>query len=114
MSSKLVEKIATALKNIVDLYREDELPWIIGYSGGKDSTTVLQLVWRAVESIPLEERTKKIFVISTDTLVENPVVAEWVKLSLTKSFILARAIIGFCPESKALALNFGKDLLTET
>lgn len=84
MSSKLAEKIATALKNIVDLYREDELPWIIGYSGGKDSTTVLQLVWRAVESIPLEERTKKIFVISTDTLVENPVVAEWVKLSLTK------------------------------
>ncbi len=84
MSSKLAEKITTALKNIVDLYRQDELPWIIGYSGGKDSTTVLQLVWRAVETIPLEERTKKIFVISTDTLVENPVVAEWVKLSLTK------------------------------
>jgi DNA sulfur modification protein DndC len=58
MSSKLAEKIKTALKNIVDLYREDELPWIIGYSGGKDSTTVLQLVWRAVETIPLDYERK--------------------------------------------------------
>ena len=78
------EKIADATKNIIDLYRADDLPWIIGYSGGKDSTTVLQLVWRAVESIPLVERNKKVFVISTDTLVENPIVAKWVELSLSK------------------------------
>lgn len=84
MASNLALKITSATKNIAELYRADELPWIIGYSGGKDSTTVLQLVWRAVESIPVEERTKKIYVISTDTLVENPVVARWVQLSLSK------------------------------
>ena len=59
MASNLALKITSVTKNIAELYRADELPWIIGYSGGKDSTTVLQLVWRAVETIPVEERTKK-------------------------------------------------------
>jgi DNA sulfur modification protein DndC len=84
MASNLPEKISDATKNIINLYLADDLPWIIGYSGGKDSTTVLQLVWRAIESLPIEQRTKKVFVISTDTLVENPIVAKWVELSLTK------------------------------
>lgn len=79
--SKIIE---TAISNITNLYNEDDLPWIIGYSGGKDSTTVLQLVWNAVASIPENKRTKKIHVISTDTLVENPIVAKWVELSLNK------------------------------
>ena len=29
-------------------------PWVIGYSGGKDSTTVLQLIWKALERLPAE------------------------------------------------------------
>jgi DNA sulfur modification protein DndC len=64
------------------LYREDEVPWVVGYSGGKDSTATLQLVWTALEGLPAAERTKPVFVISTDTLVENPVVAAWVGHSL--------------------------------
>jgi DNA sulfur modification protein DndC len=84
MASNLSEKTELAIKNISTLYSEDDLPWIIGYSGGKDSTTVLQLVWHAVQGIPEEKRNKKIHVISTDTLVENPIVAKWVELSLTK------------------------------
>lgn len=84
MASNLSEKIELTIKNITSLYAEDDLPWIIGYSGGKDSTTVLQLVWHAVQRIPEEKRNKKIHVISTDTLVENPIVAKWVELSLTK------------------------------
>jgi len=84
MATNLSEKIEIAIANIVSLYTADDLPWIIGYSGGKDSTTVLQLVWHAIASIPKAKRTKKIHVISTDTLVENPVVAKWVELSLTK------------------------------
>ena len=79
---ELEEKIEIAIANIAALYQEDNLPWIVGYSGGKDSTAVLQLVWSAVETIPVEKRSKKIHVISTDTLVENPIVAEWVKVSL--------------------------------
>ena len=57
---ELEEKIEIAIANIAALYQEDNLPWIVGYSGGKDSTAVLQLVWGAVETIPVEKRTKKI------------------------------------------------------
>lgn len=64
------------------LYRQDHIPWVIGYSGGKDSTAVLQLVWLAISEIPIEDRHKNIFVISTDTLVENPIVSLWVSKSL--------------------------------
>lgn len=71
------------LEEIQELYLADSVPWVIGYSGGKDSTAVLQLVWMALEQLPVEERAKPVHVISTDTLVENPVVASWVTSSLT-------------------------------
>ncbi len=64
------------------LYLEDGIPWVVGYSGGKDSTAVLQIVWLALAGLPAEQRTKTVHVISTDTLVENPVVAAWVTHSL--------------------------------
>ncbi|WP_152990249.1 DNA phosphorothioation system sulfurtransferase DndC [Sphaerimonospora mesophila] len=67
---------------IRELYLADEVPWVVGYSGGKDSTAVLQLVWLALQDLPGEQRTKPVYVISTDTLVENPVVAAWVTQSL--------------------------------
>ncbi len=56
MASNMSIKIETAIANIANLYVSDDLPWIIGYSGGKDSTTVLQLVWHAVASIPKDKR----------------------------------------------------------
>ena len=28
------------------VYNSDDRPWIIGYSGGKDSTTVVEMVYR--------------------------------------------------------------------
>lgn len=64
------------------LYLADGVPWVVGYSGGKDSTAVLQLVWMALAGLPADQRTKPVHVISTDTLVENPVVASWVTHSL--------------------------------
>jgi DNA sulfur modification protein DndC len=64
------------------LYLADSVPWVIGYSGGKDSTAVLQIVWLALAALPEEQRAKPVHVISTDTLVENPVVAAWVTHSL--------------------------------
>ena len=67
---------------IRELYLADEIPWIIGYSGGKDSTATLQLVWKAILAIPEDKRKKLIHVISTDTMVENPIVAAWVANSL--------------------------------
>lgn len=76
--------IAKVLEEISDLYIADHIPWVIGYSGGKDSTATLQLVWLAVSRLPAEQRNKPIHVISTDTLVENPIVAAWVARSLEK------------------------------
>ncbi|WP_296557940.1 DNA phosphorothioation system sulfurtransferase DndC [uncultured Acetobacterium sp.] len=67
------------------LYLEDSVPWVIGYSGGKDSTATLQLVWMALLGLPAEQRNHKdVHVISTDTLVESPIVAKWVENSLKK------------------------------
>lgn len=71
-------------EEIATLYASDETPWVIGYSGGKDSTAALQLVWLALADIPIEKRSKPVYVISTDTLVENPIVALWVSKSLAK------------------------------
>ena len=74
--------IKALVEEILELYRADTIPWVVGYSGGKDSTTTLQLVWLALSSLPTEARTKPVYVISTDTLVENPIVAAWVARSL--------------------------------
>jgi DNA sulfur modification protein DndC len=74
--------IADLEDEIRTLYTADDTPWIVGYSGGKDSTATLQLVWTAIASLPPADRTKEIHVISTDTLVENPIVARWVAKSL--------------------------------
>lgn len=77
------------IKNIItmiqELYLEDNIPWICGYSGGKDSSAVVQLVWNALVALPKEQRKrKKVYVISTDTLVESPVIADWAASSLKK------------------------------
>ncbi len=76
--------IEALLEEIVELYLSDDIPWVIGYSGGKDSTAALQLVWHALEKIGPNRCGKPVFVISTDTLVENPIVSLWVSKSLDK------------------------------
>ena len=71
-------------KEIQHVYQMNERPWIIGYSGGKDSTTALQLVWCAIEQLNPEERKNPIYVISTDTLVETPVIVDYIVTTLNK------------------------------
>jgi DNA sulfur modification protein DndC len=77
----LAKTVQAVCDEIRELYQWDEIPWVIGYSGGKDSSAVLQLIWLAIRELPPEKRTKPIHVISTDTLVEQPVVAAWVAAS---------------------------------
>lgn len=76
------ENINCSIETIQNLYLSDEIPWMIGYSGGKDSTAAVQLVWMAIEALPAEKRKKPIHIMNTDTLVESPVVAKWVSNSL--------------------------------
>ena len=67
---------------IQSLYVEDDRPWVIGYSGGKDSTAILQLVYTALLMLESEKREKPIFVVSSDTLVETPMVVDLVRRSI--------------------------------
>jgi len=83
--------IAALIDEIQTMYRADGIPWVVGYSGGKDSSAVLQLIWIALVALPQEERTKPVYAISTDTLVENPIVATWVQNSLDKMGDAAKA-----------------------
>lgn len=56
------------------VYQSDDRPWIIGYSGGKDSITVVELVYSMLLSLPAEQRRKKVYIISSDTMIENPLI----------------------------------------
>lgn len=62
------------LDEIRYVYRSDDRPWIIGYSGGKDSTVVTHLVYTMLKQLPAEQRHKKVYIVSSDTLVENPLI----------------------------------------
>jgi len=63
---------------IQEVYLSDNRPWVVGYSGGKDSTASLQVVWNALAELPEEKRQKPVFVISSDTLVETPVIVDYI------------------------------------
>lgn len=68
--SKSLKDIHSEIK---ELYLSDDRPWVIGFSGGKDSTTSLQLVWSAISELSEDQRKKPIYVISSNTLVESPI-----------------------------------------
>ena len=64
------------------LYTEDDRPWVIGYSGGKDSTTCVQLIFTALAALPVEQLKKPVYVVSSNTLVETPLVIDLIKTTL--------------------------------
>ncbi|PAX56184.1 DNA phosphorothioation system sulfurtransferase DndC [Brunnivagina elsteri] len=86
---EFVEEVKALTVEIQNLYCLDSVAWCIGYSGGKDSTATLQVIWNAIAQLPIEKRTKTIHVITTDTLVENPYVSTWVRKSLEQIRIAA-------------------------
>ncbi len=49
-------------------------PWVIGFSGGKDSTVVTHLVFEHLLSLPRSARIRQVHVVANDTLVESPLV----------------------------------------
>ncbi|PJJ30119.1 DNA phosphorothioation system sulfurtransferase DndC [Lacrimispora celerecrescens] len=76
------EIIVGLMETVRNLYLVDDIPWVIGYSGGKDSTATLQLVWLSLSTLPKEQLKKPVHIINTDTLVESPVISKWVQNSL--------------------------------
>ena len=71
-------------REIQEVYLENARPWVIGYSGGKDSTTALQLIWYALSELPPEQRKYPVYVISSDTLVETPVIVSYITGTLDR------------------------------
>src|SRR2546423_1633598 len=80
----MAKTVRALAEEVRDLYRADAVPGVVGYSGGKDWSATLQLVWLALRDLPPEQRQKPVHIISTDTLVEQPLVAVWVDHSLAR------------------------------
>lgn len=76
--------IQEAKRSIIDAYYEDDRPWVVGYSGGKDSTVITQLIFEALAEEPTENLTKKVYVISSDTLVETPLIVNSINTTLNR------------------------------
>ena len=69
---------------IQDQYQADDnsRPWIVGFSGGKDSTMLLQLVWKAIQKLPDILRYRPVHVVCNDTMVENPRIVRFIEDTL--------------------------------
>ncbi|HPZ14422.1 MAG TPA: DNA phosphorothioation system sulfurtransferase DndC [Bacillota bacterium] len=77
-----VRSIQDIYSEVQDLYLRDHRSWIVGYSGGKDSTTVVQIIWNALKGLPPEQRAKQVYIISSDTLVETPIIVDTINKNL--------------------------------
>ena len=67
---------------IKEMYLEDDRPWVVGYSGGKDSTVVCQIVFEALSELDQDKLHKKVYIISSDTLVETPLIIQSINTTL--------------------------------
>ena len=71
------------LSALKELYLADNRPWVVAYSGGKDSTAVLQLAVNVLLELGAKA-IKPVYVLSSDTRLEAPNVANYVSASLKK------------------------------
>lgn len=80
------DRINLAISNIKEQYlaKDNDLPWLIGYSGGKDSTCTAQLVFRALMELKQEKKklNRKVTIFSSDTMIENPLVKDIIEKNI--------------------------------
>ncbi len=65
------------IEEMTYVYKHDNRPWIIGYSGGKDSSMLVSLVIDMIMRLEPKERTKMVYIVTSDTGVENPIVKKY-------------------------------------
>ena len=70
-----------------EFVQPDTHPWIVAYSGGKDSTLLLQMAWEVAATAA---HRRSIIVIANDTLVESPLVIRHLHRSLSMIAAAAR------------------------
>ena len=73
---KIPEKDRCVIDVIKKEYLKNDIPWFIGYSGGKDSSSMLSLVFNALMDI--KNYHKDVTIMYCDTGVENPIVTSYV------------------------------------
>ena len=89
MKNKRIDNIINELVDQYTYADTSDRPWIIGFSGGKDSTVLLTLVWRALEKVRKEmpypyQLRRPVYVVCVDTMVENPIIEEYIDDVLSK------------------------------
>lgn len=116
MNAIVSQKLAPmAVSSLEPLYLADDRPWVIAYSGGKDSTAVLQLAFEMLLKLGPKAH-KPVFVLSSDTQVEAPNVAAYIAASLEKiqkaaetlNLPLTTRLVGPLPEESFWGKLIGK------
>ena len=76
--------VADIQRELLDQYINDSSsrPWVVAFSGGKDSTTLLQLIWNSLRTLPPDSWRRHVYVVCNNTLVENPKVLRFVEHQL--------------------------------
>jgi DNA sulfur modification protein DndC len=75
LDTTLAAKLAAVRSELLDEYRlAHGYPWVIGYSGGKDSTLVVHLVFELLLALAPSERRRPVRIVANNTLVESPLV----------------------------------------
>lgn len=81
--SSLENKIKQTLQFMKEQYLADSRPWVVTYSGGKDSTTVLNLVITLLQELHIDGKdTKHTYIVSSDTNVEMPIIEKYIQTKL--------------------------------
>jgi len=74
------ERIKRVKERLKREFLADSRPWVVTFSGGKDSTTVLQLTVEMLLDLKrasFKEKFKPVYIVSSDTGVEMPVIDDY-------------------------------------
>ncbi|MCX6928155.1 MAG: DNA phosphorothioation system sulfurtransferase DndC, partial [Verrucomicrobia bacterium] len=77
-------KFKAIVEDLRELYLANDKPWLVGFSGGKDSTMLASLIVESIVAIPVAKRKKEIAVVCTDTRVEIPAIVEMIESTLAR------------------------------
>ena len=70
----LQRKIQITTARIIEWYQHYDGKVYVAFSGGKDSTTVVELVYKMLLGLDPDDRHKNVYIVSSDTLIENPLI----------------------------------------
>lgn len=84
-NEETIVRLRIAQKDILEEYLStNSCPWIIGYSGGKDSTLIVQLVFEMLINLAPSDRKRYIYILCNDTLVESPILSSYIESMLIR------------------------------